>query len=154
MKTNAAGIALLRQFEGLELKPYRDSAGVLTVGIGHVLRQNEGHLLDGITAAEAEALLRADLAEAEAAIARHVEAPLNGNQHAALVSFVFNVGGGAFKASTLRRLLNARQHAKAAEEFPRWIYGGGRKLPGLVRRREAERALFLKPVPSPPRGAH
>ena len=135
MKINAAGIALLKQFEGLELKPYHDAAGIPTIGYGHVIRQHESHLTDGITAAEADALLRADLAEAEGAVKRYVNVTLNENQFAALVSLVFNIGGGAFKASTIRRLVNARQYAKAAGEFDRWVYAGGKKLAGLARRR-------------------
>jgi lysozyme len=60
-----------------------------------------------------------------------------------MVSFIYNVGSGNFQASTLRRKIKAGDLAGAANEFPRWVYGGGRRLPGLVRRREAERTLFL-----------
>jgi lysozyme len=73
-----------------------------------------------------------------------VHVPLTQNQFDALVSFVFNLGVGNFRTSTLLKKLNAGDNDGAAQEFGRWIHAGGKALPGLVRRREAERALFLK----------
>jgi GH24 family phage-related lysozyme (muramidase) len=84
-----------------------------------------------------------DLAPREVAVSRLITVPLNQNQFDALVSFVFNLGSGALQCSTLRRRLNAGAYLEAADEFPKWVYAGGRKLKGLVRRREAERILFL-----------
>jgi GH24 family phage-related lysozyme (muramidase) len=97
-----------------------------------------------ITQAEADERLRDDLGDAEAAVERLVTVPLNPNEHAALVSLVFNIGSGAFSHSTLLRLLNGGNRAGAARQFKRWNRGGGKVLNGLVKRRAAETALFLK----------
>ena len=96
-----------------------------------------------ITPIEADELLVREVRHAERQVARLVTVAVTENQFSALSSFTFNVGGGAFQASTLRRRLNRGDIEGAAAEFPRWRYGGGRVLPGLVRRRAAERLLFL-----------
>ena len=96
-----------------------------------------------ISEAQAEAFLRKDLDRFEAAVTRNVKVPINDDQFAALVAFTYNVGDGALASSTLLRLLNQRDYRRAADEFLRWNKGGGRVLPGLTRRRRAERALFL-----------
>jgi lysozyme len=96
-----------------------------------------------ITAQQAETFLKQDLQEAESAVNQLVKVALNENQFSALVSFVFNLGGGALGESTLLRQLNAGHYLEAANQFLRWTYAGGQQLPGLVRRREAERQLFL-----------
>ena len=145
MKTNPAGIALIEEFEGLRLTPYRCSAGKPTIGFGHVVLPTEPHLADGITRAQAEALLAADLAWAEAAVSKWVRVPLTANQFAALVAWTFNVGAGALRSSTLLRLLNRGKYAEAAEQFAAWNKVGGVASAGLTRRRAAERALFLRP---------
>ena len=87
--------------------------------------------------------LRQDVAESERAVNQHVHVPLTQHQFDALVSFVFNLGAGNFRTSTLLKKLNARDYDGAAQEFGRWVQAGGKTLPGLVRRREAESALFL-----------
>ncbi len=140
MKTSDKGIALIKKFEGLELKAYRDAIGVLTIGYGHT-----GGVKDGqtITEAQAVALLRDDLAGFERAIERMIDVSLSQQQFDALVSFTFNVGSGALNKSTLRRKLNQGDYQGAAEEFLRWAKAGGKELPGLVKRRAAERELFL-----------
>lgn len=81
-------------------------------------------------------------------LAAAVRVPLNANERTALLSFVYNVGSANFRASTLLRRLNAGDRPGAAREFDRWVLAGGRVLPGLVRRRAAERRLFLTPVPA------
>jgi len=154
MKINREGLLLVRRFEGCALKPYRCPAGILSIGVGHVIDQNESHLMDGITEEEADRLLLADLAEAERVVADHVRVPLNENQHSALVSFVFNTGGGNFRKSTLLKLLNRNEMILASKEFERWVFAGDKKLPGLMKRRAAERALFLKPVLLASRTSH
>jgi len=143
MKTSTAGLNLIKRSEGLKLRAYTCSGGVLTVGYGSTKGVRPGMV---ITQAEADARLREDLEEAEAAVERLVTVPLNSNEHAALVSFVFNIGAGAFERSTLIRLLNRNDRQGAARQFRRWVRGGGKVLPGLVTRRAAEAALFLTPV--------
>ena len=143
MKTNQAGIDLIKRFEGVKLRAYRCPAGVLTVGVGSTKGVREGMV---ITQAEADERLRDDLGDAEAAVERLVNVPLNPNEHAAIVSLVFNIGSGAFSHSALLRLLNGGDRAGAARQFKRWNRGGGKVLNGLMKRRAAETALFLKSV--------
>lgn len=140
-KTNKAGVELIKKFEGLRLTAYQDSVGVWTIGYGHTRTAREGMK---ITEPEAEALLRDDLADAESDVSRMVSVPLNDNQFAALVSFVFNLGGNNFAFSTLRKMLNKGLYEGAGKQFARWNKAGGKVLPGLSRRRDAERELFLK----------
>lgn len=109
------------------------------MGYGHTAFVKKGMR---ITAEEAEILLKADLQAAEAAVSRLVHVPLTQGQFDALVSFVFNLGGGRLAASTLLRRLNRKDYDGAAEQFSKWVFGGGKKLPGLIARREAERQLF------------
>lgn len=145
MKTGAKGLEVIKHFESLELKAYQDSAGVWTIGYGHTgSAASKGNT---ITEAEAEALLRGDLDDAETDVGRFIDADLKQWEFDALVSFTFNVGGGALSKSTLRRKLNAGDRPGAAEEFLRWNKAtvGGKKveLAGLTRRRRSERHLFL-----------
>jgi len=141
MNINPAGLKLVKEFEGLRLKAYRCPAGVLTIGYGHTGGVREGQV---ITEAEAEELLKKDLLIFERGVKNYVKVPLTDNQFSALVSFAYNVGLGAFGKSTLLRKINSRDYNGAAAEFARWNRGGGKILPGLVRRREAEKALFNK----------
>lgn len=141
MTTSLQGVELIKSFEGLRLTAYRDAAGVLTIGYGHTGSDVAAGAT--ITAARAEELLRADLAGAEAAVTSAVQVPVTQGQFDALVSLVYNIGAGAFAASTLLRKLNSGDYAGAAQEFDRWIYAGGSVLGGLVSRRNAEQQLFL-----------
>lgn len=141
MNTSEAGIALIRRFEGLRLQPYDDGAGYMSIGYGHRIRP--GERFDSITVWQAEEILRADLVPAEQAVNRLVTVPINQSQFDALVSFVFNVGPGAFAESTMLRLLNGGDEVGACAEFARWHHAGGRRMKGLLRRRLAEAALFL-----------
>lgn len=142
MKINDRGLAIVKKFEGLELKSYQDSVGVWTIGYGHTKGVKKDQ---SCTESQAEAWLREDLAEAEAAVTRLVTAPLTSNQFSALVSFTFNLGAGNLTTSTLRRLLNRKDYGGAANQFLHWAHAGGKLLLGLQRRRQAERELFLKP---------
>lgn len=132
---------LVAGFEGLRLAVYPDEAGLPTIGYGHLIKPDESFTV--ISIAQAEALLNADLQPARAAVGKYVTVPLNENQRAALVSLVFNIGVGAFVASTLLNVLNEYDYRGAAAQFDRWVYAGGKVSKGLQTRRAAEKALFL-----------
>jgi len=132
---------LVARFEGLRLAVYKDEAGLDTIGYGHLVKKGESFTV--ISIAQAEALLDADLEPARAAVAKYVAVPVSDNQRAALVSLVFNIGVGAFVASTLLSLLNEYDYQGAAGQFDRWVYAGGKVSKGLQTRRSAEKALFL-----------
>ena len=143
MKTSKKGIELIKEFEGLELKPYRDSAGYLTIGYGHLINPFEKlNKCESIEKDEADLLLLDDIKIAEYAVNHLIAVKLNQNQYDALVSFTFNLGAGNLRTSTLRKLLNKEKYKEAANQFERWVYAGGRKLNGLIRRRKAEKELF------------
>lgn len=141
MNISNKGINLIKQFEGLELKAYKDSVGVLTIGYG----STGPHVTVGmtITESQAETLLKKDLSRFEKGVDDLVTVPLNQNQFDALVSFSFNLGLGNLKSSTLLRKLNSLDYIGAANEIPRWDKAGGKVLKGLTRRRLAEKELFL-----------
>ena len=151
MKTNAAALDIITTFEGFSAAPYRCPAGVWTVGFG-ATRQSDGAPVTASTPpldeAGAMALLRHELTRTERAVHYLVRVALNENRFGALVSLVYNIGSGNFRASTLRQKLARGDLQGAAAEFPKWRRAGGRILSGLVRRRRAERALFLA-SPSP-----
>jgi len=140
MVLSLAGLAHLKQWEGLKLNPYKDSAGLWTIGYGHLLKP--GEWWDSITEAQASSLLAQDVGIAEDAVNSLVKVPLTQPQFDALVSFVYNVGVGAFRRSTLLRLLNAGDYAGAAAQLPLWRRAGGQVVQGLVNRRASEVALF------------
>lgn len=147
MNLSARGLRLIQAHEGLRLDAYRCPADVPTIGYGSTRGVQMG---DSITEAQATELLMADIERFEDGVDRYVEVPLNQNQYDALVSFAFNLGVGALRDSTLLQKLNAKDYQGAADEFPRWVNAGGRELAGLVKRRAAERALFLEPVSDEP----
>jgi lysozyme len=121
--------------------------GIKTIGYGHACHVDSSkcaNIKAPITRAQGEALLMKDLVRFEDCVDRLTTYNLNSNQFSALVSFSFNLGCGNYGKSTLRQKLNAGDTKGAAKEFGRWVYGGGQKLPGLVRRRAAEMALFCK----------
>lgn len=142
---NEDGIIIVKSFEGLELRAYRDPVGIWTIGYGHTSMAGPPDVYPGmvITEAEADRILRRDLDLFEAGVKRGLTISTTADQYSALVSFAFNVGLGAFRDSTLLRKHNAGDFAGAANEFLRWVYAGGQFLPGLERRRKAERALYL-----------
>lgn len=141
-----AAFDLVRNFEGLYLTAYRCPAGIPTIGFGRTAGVKMGQT---ITRAQAETYLRADMSAAAAQVDKLVKVLLTPNQRGALASFVFNLGAGSLQQSTLLKLLNQRDYAGAADQFGRWVYatvnGVKTELPGLVKRRAAERALFLTP---------
>ncbi|MBT8472542.1 MAG: lysozyme, partial [Marinicaulis sp.] len=151
MKTSERGIALIKQFEGLELEAYQDIAGVWTIGYGHTGSDVEPGMR--ITEREAEALLRRDLRPRENAVDRLTKVPVNQNEFDALVSFIYNVGISAYERSTARRRLNRGDRLAAANALTWWnkatVGGVLREVLGLTRRRAAEKALFLTPANPP-----
>ena len=134
-------IPLIKEFEGCKLKAYKCPADVWTIGYGHTDGVKEG---DEITQQEADRLLASDVELFTTGVQRLVHSDINRNQLGALVSFSFNLGLGNLRHSTLLRMVNAGDFLGAANEFARWNKAGGKILSGLVRRREAERQLFLK----------
>lgn len=151
MKTSKRALQFIKDHEGLRLKSYKDAVGVWTIGYGHTsdsfFTVEKGQT---ITNAKANELLEHDVLEAEAGIDKVLKEPLpNGNMYGAVVSLVFNIGIGAFGQSTLLRKLNKKDYTGAANEFGKWVKGtvkGKKKtLPGLVRRRAEEKALFMTP---------
>lgn len=138
MNISSRGLALIKEFEQCRLKAYDDGGGVWTIGWGHTKGVGED---DCCTQAQADAWLIEDVAKAEAKVNKVVTRGLTQQMFDALVSFEFNTG--ALGKSTLLRRLNAGDLAGAAREFDRWVYDNGVKMSGLVRRRAAEKALFL-----------
>ena len=139
--TNLNGINLIKFFEGFRPKPYVCSGGHLTIGFGHKVLEHEK--FDNISNSEAESLLRSDLIVAEKSVLRNITSTLSDDQFAALVSFTFNMGGGALQRSTIRQKINYSQYQDAGLELLRWIYARGKILPGLIERRKAEHKLFI-----------
>lgn len=157
--------ALVKEFEGLKdgdpstvnLDPYMDHVGVWTIGWGHAIRVGSTLLRGpadearakalypgGITIAQADALLTADLLTACRDVTALVTRELSQGQHDALVDFCFNLGYSRLKDSTLLKKVNARDDTAAAQEFGKWIYAGTPPKPanGLIRRRAFERAFY------------
>jgi len=156
MKISARGIQLIKHWEGVRYRPYICSARLHTVGVGHVLYPDQGRLpLDQRDAfplkaednrtfsmGEVDGILSADLQRFEVGVAKLFPMVLAQGQFDALVSFAFNLGLGGLQRSTLRQKV-LRGEVEAADEFLKFTRGGGKILPGLVKRRNDERALFL-----------
>ena len=141
MKTSQKGIDFIKRHEALRLNAYLDAVGVWTIGYGHTKTAKKGMT---ISEAEAEKLLVDDLKTAENEINSH-NLPLKQHQFDALASFVFNVGTGAFRTSTfLKRIKIDVDHPDIPNQLNRWIYGGGKVLSGLVKRREQEADIYTK----------
>jgi len=143
MQLSYSGLEALKQYEGFRDKAYKDTGGVWTIGYG-TTRIAGKPVEQGQTCTQAEALewLRLDTAVAQTAVNQSVRVPLKQNQFDALVSFVYNIGIDAFRASTLLRKLNAGGIEGAAKEFDRWVHDNGKVIPGLVSRRKLERSMF------------
>jgi len=137
------GLDLIKRFEGFSPTIYTCPGGWPTIGYGHVVRDWERErFADGIDEDEAEELLRLDVGVAERAVLRLIQVPLSDGQFDALTSFTYNLGSGSLQRSTLRRKVNRGEHEFVPAEFRRWVFAGGRKLKGLIRRREAEATLY------------
>lgn len=140
-RINHAGRDLIKKWEGLRLKAYKCPAGVWTIGYGHTGDVKKG---DVITEHQAEAILDVDLDKFERGAENLLDVQVSDNEFAALVSFAFNLGVGALGRSTLLKLVNAGDKVGAGAQFMKWTYAAGKVVPGLVKRRAAERELFLR----------
>ena len=139
------GIEHLKNSEGLRLKAYQDTGDVWTVGYGHTSAAGGLKVYSGltITNVQAEQLLKDDLARMTyPVIKRLVKVDLTQGQFDALCSFIYNLGEGQVKTSTLIKLLNAKDYKGASNQFGRWVYDNGKKFGGLVTRRQNEKELF------------
>jgi lysozyme len=133
-------IALIQRCEGFRSQPYLCPAGVPTIGYGHVLHPKDA--FSSITEEEASLLLMQDLERVQTQVARLITVPLTQHQEGALISFTYNLGSGALQRSSLRQKINRLEHEEAGEEFGKWIWAAGRKLPGLILRRALESAMY------------
>ena len=145
MQISKNGIELIKRFEGLELKAYPDSVGVLTIGYGWTQPVDGKKIVRGmvIDQATADRLLKCGVVQYEQGVNQLVKVKITQGQFDALVSFAYNLGLRSLSTSTLLQKLNAGDKQGAANEFGKWVNAGGVRLNGLVRRRAAERELFL-----------
>jgi lysozyme len=136
---------MIKHHEGVRLRPYRCPAGLWTVGVGHLIGDGKSlpeHWNKTFTQEEVDAILAADLVRFERGVLRLCPTALTQGQFDALVSFAFNVGLGSLQRSTLRMKTNRGEIESAAKEFMKWTKAGGKVLPGLVKRRKDESALY------------
>lgn len=150
MTINTAALDLIKRSEGWVDHAYPDPASggePWTIGYGHTSAAGPPKVTKGmqISRADGETILARDLEAVESTVRSVVKVPLTDNQFGALISFTFNLGPANLRSSTLLTKLNAGDYAGAADEFGRWVHGGGKVMPGLVKRRAAEKALFLTP---------
>jgi len=141
MNIGQKGIDLIKHFEGCELNAYKCPAGVWTIGYGHIKGVSEGM---SITQEQAEQMLLDELKEYENYINELVTVNLSQNQFDALVSWVYNLGPANLQSSTLLKVLNSGDYSGVPAQIERWNKAGGKVLEGLIRRREAESALFCE----------
>lgn len=146
---NPEGLALIKEFEGFRGKPYLCPASKPTIGYG-ATHYADGHpvtMKDAPISQDQASLLLQQLLNEEfiPKVEKLIKVPVTDNQFSAIVCFAYNLGIGNLQQSTLLNCLNHKNYNDAAEQFPKWNKAGGQVLPGLVRRRDAEKALFLKP---------
>ena len=139
MKTSEEGKALIKKFEGCELKAYLCPAQVWTIGYGHTASVKEG---DVCTQEDADRMLAEDLEEFEGYVREAVDVALEQNESDALVAWTYNLGPGNLQSSTMLKRINENKFEDVPSEMRRWNKSGGKVLDGLVRRREAEALLF------------
>ena len=147
MKISAEGIELIRHFEGVRNRPYRCSAGLWTVGVGHLI--GDGKSLPKawnrlFSEKEINELLTRDIVRFERGVRMYIKVPLRQSEFDALCSFSFNLGLGTLQRSTLRQKINRGDKKGAAENLLRYCYAGGKVVRGLQIRREAEYKLFMR----------
>ncbi|MGE0716715.1 MAG: lysozyme [Alphaproteobacteria bacterium] len=143
---NEAGLALIKEFEGCELRAYPDpgtGGEPFTIGFGHVGPEVRPGTV--WTQERADRQLEDDVRRFSRAVDEAIGVAVSGNEFSAMVCLAFNIGAGAFARSTLARLVNEGRMAAAADQFLRWDKAGGNVMAGLTRRRTAERELFLTP---------
>ncbi|MEQ1069167.1 lysozyme [Acinetobacter lwoffii] len=146
MHISPSGIDLIRNFESLRLNAYDDGVGVWTIGYGTTKYPNGIRVKKGDTCTleQAKSYMQHDLKKFEQTVNSAVNVPINQNQFDALVSLAYNIGPTAFEESTLVKRLNEGNYNAAANQFNVWVNAGGKRMQGLVNRRAAEKALFLK----------
>jgi lysozyme len=151
MPLSEQGLELLKELEGISATPYRDSAGLLTIGCGHLLTRDElssGKIYCGnevirwksgpLSDTAIDLILREDLEWAEVAVEQNITVALSQSQYDALICFAFNIGVNAFAKSTLCRILNEGNYASVPTQLRRWCHVGGEVVRGLLVRRERE----------------
>ena len=145
MSVSNKGVDLICEFEGKRLVAYDDGVGVWTIGFGTIKYPNGARVKKGDTCTldQAKEYMRHDLIEFEHTVNSSVKVPLNQNQFDALVSLAYNIGSNAFKSSTLVKKLNTGDYQGAADQFNVWVNAGGKRMQGLVNRRDREKLLFL-----------
>lgn len=140
------GYAIIREFEGFEAKAYKDTGGVWTIGYG-TIKYPDGTRVragDSCTRGQAEVWLKSDCQWVDACLDKYVKVKVSQNQFDAMASFVYNIGETAFAKSTFLTLLNQGNKIGAANQFDRWVFDNGKRIPGLVNRRVKEKQLFVK----------
>lgn len=148
MNISERGLALIKNFEGCRLEAYPDPAtggAPWTIGYGWTQPVDGVPVQPGmvITKFKAEQLLRRGIVSYEQALNKVIKVPVTQAQFDAMLSLAWNIGTRAFSTSTLLKMLNQKDYAGAADQFLRWNRAGGKVMPGLVRRRAAERQLFI-----------
>lgn len=145
MSVSNKGVDLICEFEGKRLVAYDDGVGVWTIGFGTIKYPSGNRVKKGDTCTleQAKEYMRHDLMEFEHTVNSSVKVPLNQNQFDALVSLAYNIGSSAFKSSTLVKKLNTGDYQGAADQFNVWVNAGGKRMQGLVNRRDREKLLFL-----------
>lgn len=145
MRISQRGLDLIKKWEGFSARPYKCPAGFMTIGYGHLIRKNQ--TFSELTPEQAELLLRIDVSSAEKSVRRLIDPRVfdcveGQGRFDALVSFAYNLGGGALQASTLRRRINSGDAFHVFEEFGKYRFAGGRVMKGLVLRRWDEAAVY------------
>jgi lysozyme len=150
-KINEAGMRLIMQSEGCRLRAYPDPANAPPRGDGTPWTCGWGStgtdIKEGVTwtQEQCDKRLMEDLAKFEKAVDELITYPLSSNQFSSVVCFVYNIGVGAFKKSTMLRLINSGDLVGASRQFALWVRANGRVMAGLVTRRQAEMNLFQRP---------
>ncbi|MBI1425775.1 MAG: glycoside hydrolase family protein [Gammaproteobacteria bacterium] len=137
----AIAVPFIAVHEGFRPAAYLDPVGIPTICYGHTAGVVIGQVK---TKAECDLLLALEIEDGFAILDRYTDTPLTTEQRVAFASFIYNVGEGSFRRSTMLKKLNAGDVTGACNELPRWVYAKGKKLPGLVKRRDAEKELCLK----------
>jgi len=149
------GLQLTKESEGFRSHLYNDAARYCTIAYGHLVNlapcdgSEPEHFLDGVTEPEGADLLRDDMEIAERVVLTAVDVELSDGQYAALCDFVYNVGGGNFRRSTLLKVVNRNDFDEVPFQLRRWVKAGGRELAGLKKRREREIELFFENLEIP-----
>ena len=146
MKTSQRGLDLIKEYEGIRFKPYRDCVGLFTVGVGHLI--GDGTVLPDswnrtFTLGEINDVLVADVRKFELGLARYINVELSQNQYDAIIDFCFNLGLGTFQRSSVRQAINRRDKTGVVRNLLRYNKAGGKVISQLDRRRKAEALLFL-----------